>query len=409
MSIRLQPAINVFQAVRPASTPALHVVSAQEARVSADNPWGSASASAYQSLHPGLLFGARKTRKMNPGEPELAKASEAAKVVLEKVRFPVIMSPKVDGNRGMIQNGKVVTRGLHDVSNPYVNQMLSRPDLEGFDGEMIGSSPTDPKVLGKTGSLLTSSKDKKGEAPGSLEKRSKSDLKFLVFDVMNEPDKTFGQRQAILKERYAKLPAEVKKYVKLMPQVLVNNQAEATALEKKWVDEEGYEGAILRSPDALYQNSRSSMTDQGFMKWKRFEDEEALLVSCRKLEPTNTVGKTLIRKGVMTKEQMLALTDAQQGVAGFIVKDLKTDVEFKLSAPQMSMEERKFLWKNRAKIVNKVVKYKTFKYGVADGDKPRHGTFLGFRDEADLSPDVAALLVKKLKVKGKKKKIDEAA
>ncbi|MBY0403448.1 MAG: hypothetical protein K2X66_06085, partial [Cyanobacteria bacterium] len=216
-----------------------------ESKPYASLPGGAFSQSLW-SLNPSLLF--EGARKKSVNAVEAAKEPLLAEdVVLNKVKYPVYMSPKVDGNRGMVQDGKILGRGLVPIPNPFVQGLLGNPLLEGFDGELISGKPNEKVgLLDQTNSLLRQ------------QKRTEGPLGFYVFDIMNEPDKTYAERLALLKQRIQKLPAALKKYVKLMPQELVYSEADVKKKEAKFLAD-GYEGAILRSPDAKYKNKRATM------------------------------------------------------------------------------------------------------------------------------------------------------
>jgi DNA ligase-1 len=331
-----------------------------------------------------LLFLGRKTVKPKVGDVDPILAVE---VEMSKVKYPVVVSPKVDGNRGMVQNGKILGRSLLEIPNPLVQKILSQKELEGFDGELVAGDPTNATACAQTTGFMSRTTCDSG------------DFQFLVFDVMNEPDKPFRERQAILKARYAKLPASLKKYVKLMPQYTVNNEAEVLKYEKQFL-KDGYEGLILRSTEAKYSSKRSSMKDQSLMKLKRFADAEAVVVDCYPLTPSSTASKSILKSGKLTKEQMLNLTEENQGAAGYLVRDLKTSAQFKLGTPPMTFEERQVLWKNRGKLKGKIVKYKYFPHGMnPKTNVPRHPVMLGFREDFDLPKEMLSIAGKLKKIK----------
>ncbi len=346
--------------------------------VSSTRPFTQPTAAQWQASHPSLLFTARRKKAVDSAQEPLLGTD----VALEKVKYPVYISPKVDGNRGMIQNGTVLGRGLVPIPNPFVQSVLGRPELEGFDGELICGEPNNPGVLNKTNRLLN---------PHS---HTEGDLRFLVFDLMNHPDKTLEERLALLKAQYAKLPRKLKRHVKLMPQKLARREADVLKQEKAWLDQ-GYEGAILRSPNALYLNRRASMTNQALMKLKRFQDAEALVVDCYPLTPGVSAAKSILKKGQLTAEEMKNLPDSKQGAAGYMVEDMKTHVRFKLHTPPMTLEERQALWKNRKAFVGRIVKYKYFPYGMDPVTKiPRHATLIGFREDFDLPKELLTIACK---------------
>jgi DNA ligase-1 len=331
-----------------------------------------------------VLFLGRKTVKPKVGEVDPILAVE---VEMKKVKYPVIVSPKVDGNRGMVQNGQILGRSLLAIPNPLVQKILSKKDLEGFDGELVAGDPTNAAACAQTTGFMSRTTCDAG------------DFQFLVFDVMNEPDKPFRERQATLKARYAKLPTSLKKYVKLMPQYTAKNEADVLKYEKEFL-KAGYEGLILRSPEAKYASKRANMTDQSLMKLKRFADAEAVVVDCYPLTPSSTAAKSILKSGKLTKDQMLNLSDKEQGAAGYLVRDLKTSAQFKLGTPPMTFEERQVLWKNRGKLQGKIVKYKYFPHGMNPETKvPRHPVMLGFREDFDLPKEMLSIAGKLKRIK----------
>jgi DNA ligase-1 len=136
------------------------------------------------------------------------------------------------------------------------------------------------------------------------------------------------------------------------------------------------------------------------MKLKRFADSEAVVVDCYKLTPGCTAAKSILKSGRLTKQQMLDLPDSQQGAAGYLVRDVKTNAQFKLGTPPMTFEERQVLWANKASVIGKLVKYKYFPHGMNPETKiPRHPVMLGFREDFDLPRELLAIATELKKVK----------
>lgn len=355
----------------PSLTPAL----ARQLPAPSPKPFTHPTAAQWQTSHPSLLFSARRKKAVDSAQEPLL----ATEVALKKVKYPVYISPKVDGNRGMVQNGTVLGRGLVPIPNPFVQSILGRPELEGFDGELICGEPNTPEVLNKTNRLM------------SPHAYTEGDLRFMVFDLMNHPNTPLEERLALLKEKYAKLPRKLKRYVKLMPQKLARKESDILKQEKTWLAQ-GYEGAILRNPQAPYLNRRASMTNQALMKLKRFQDAEALVVDFYPLTPGASAAKSILKKGQLTAEEMKNLPESKQGAAGYMVEDLKTHVRFKLHTPPMTLEERQALWKNRKAFVGRIVKYKYFPYGMDPVTQiPRHATLIGFREDFDLPKELLTI------------------
>ena len=74
----------------------------------------------------------------------------AAKLDFAKLRFPVDASPKLDGVRGLVRGGVVVSRSLKPLPNKRLQLKFGRPELEGYDGELIVGNPWSPTVYNDT-------------------------------------------------------------------------------------------------------------------------------------------------------------------------------------------------------------------------------------------------------------------
>lgn len=278
-----------------------------------------------------ILFGASQVK------PLLAK-----EVNLDILQYPVYASHKIDGWRGMVKDGKIVTKSMKPAKNEAVQQALGRPEFNGLDGELVAGNEVDPDVLRNTSSMMQT-KDAKG------------DFTFFVFDKWDEPDLPYQERYAKLQEASKNWPP----YIKLVPQIIINSQTELNAFEDKAL-EEGYEGVMVRQPDSEYKYGRSGVQEAKLLKLKRFSDDEAVVTGI--YEDKSNPGQ----------------------MAGILVKDLKTGVEFAIRTG-FSNKEKEEIWNNQDQFIGKLAKYKHFPYGAKD--KPRHATFLEFRDESDMSDD----------------------
>ena len=70
-------------------------------------------------------------------KPTLAIAADFKKLV-----YPVYASPKLDGIRCSIVDGKALSRSLKAIPNAHISRLLSCPELDGLDGELIIGEPT---------------------------------------------------------------------------------------------------------------------------------------------------------------------------------------------------------------------------------------------------------------------------
>lgn len=74
---------------------------------------------------------------MNTFKPTLAVNAD-----FTKIQYPVYASPKLDGIRCSIVDGKALSRTLKQIPNKHIFNQLSTTDLNGLDGELIIGSPT---------------------------------------------------------------------------------------------------------------------------------------------------------------------------------------------------------------------------------------------------------------------------
>ena len=103
--------------------------------------------------------------------------------------FPLIVSPKVDGFRGTIRDGRLRARSGKLVANVATDAFFSHRALEGFDGELIIGHPTAKNLFQATTSALRS-------------ERFDPKASLLVFDLIG--DGGFEQRLKKLDAALAK-------------------------------------------------------------------------------------------------------------------------------------------------------------------------------------------------------------
>lgn len=287
---------------------------------------------------------------------------------LTNLRFPVYASPKLDGIRGSVCKGVLLTRSLKEVPNRHVFTLLSDNYLEGFDGELIVGNPTDPAVYRNTTSAIM----RRADCP---------DFIYYVFDLHDcKKDVDYKRRLYLLENAVEQLPKELRQCVRVLEQTLVSDSNELLEYEQSKI-EQGYEGVIVRDPGSPYKFGRSSPKEGYLLKVKRFEDSEALIVGMEELMHnaneafTSELGRS---KRSTAKEGLVPM-----GTMGNLVcRDLKTGVEFRIGTGFTELV-RKAFWNDQARHINKsIVKYKFFPVGVKD--LPRHPVWLGFRDERDL-------------------------
>lgn len=295
-------------------------------------------------------------------KPTLAVAAD-----FTKIRYPVYASPKLDGIRCLIIDGVAKTRTLKDVPNKEISALLSQASLNGLDGELIVGEPTSKTVYNETVSQVMA--HDKGAA----------NVTFYVFDAHDIPEATYRHRLDSLIAQMPDFQSGCGISIALLDQVLLHNEEEMLAYEAKCVAD-GYEGIILRSPEAPYKYGRSTVNEGYLLKVKRFEDSEAEIIGFEEEmfngneAQTNELGRT-------KRSSAQAGKSGKNSLGAFTVRDVLSGVEFSVGTG-LTAADRADFWARRTELRGALIKYKFFPVGVKVA--PRHPVYLGFRDRADL-------------------------
>lgn len=286
------------------------------------------------------------------------KPTLACEADLDKLKFPLFASPKLDGIRCSIVGGKALTRTLKDIPSKYVSRLLSSKAFNGLDGELIVGEPTAEDVYRKTVSGVMSH----DEEPAFV---------YYVFDKHDAPG-GWAHRVADLQDI-----ANKHAFVRVLEHELVMGMDDLLAYETRHV-ELGYEGVILRKGTAPYKFGRSTAKEGYLMKLKRFVDSEAVVIGVEEEmfngneATTNELGRTkrsTAKAGLVPKGRMGKLH----------VRDLTSGVEFHIGTG-FNDADKAWWWSEDRRGLT--VKYKFFPVGVKD--LPRHPVYLGLRDRSDL-------------------------
>lgn len=279
----------------------------------------------------------------------------ATDAVLDKLRYPLLASPKLDGVRGVVRDGVVYSRSNKPIPNKFVQQQFK--DYEHYDGELI-VGPTNSKTVYRDTVSHVMSHDK-----------TNFDLAFHVFDHIGSPNRPYSQRHINLSERGN---------IQIVNQRTIFGPDELLEWEESTL-EQGYEGLILRDPNAPYKCGRSTVNEGYLLKLKRFEDAEATVVGFEERmhngneATTNELGRT--------KRSSHAAGKTGRGDLGALTV-VMGDCTFNIGTG-FTDDERLTIWLNQKHYLSQLVKFKHFTVGAKDA--PRHPVFCGFRNPLDLS------------------------
>jgi len=284
------------------------------------------------------------------------------------VKFPVLISAKLDGWRACVLEQGVRSRTLKPIPNVKVSEMLARPEFRGLDGELIFGSPTEKGVMNRTHGALS-----RFDGPGFDE-----GVVFHVFDDFTDPNLPYAERIASVRRRLAAIGH---KNIRALEQLEVSTMDEVMAYEQASIDA-GYEGLMIRSLRGRYKYGRATEIDGSLTKLKRFIDAEAVIVGVVQgmrndnVATTNELGRT---QRSSAKEGKTPL----QQIGAFECRcPIFTD-EFSCGSG-ISPDEGAAWWQEHLadpqRFIGKVI---TFKFEMTGSSKeaPRHPVFVGFRED----------------------------
>lgn len=288
-----------------------------------------------------------------------------------KLRFPLFAQPKIDGVRGWNPDGNMVGRSLKSFKNKHATQFFSRSEFAGLDGELAAADERDPMLCTKTSSALTTIEG----TPFLL---------WHCFDYVTEH--TIAMPYS---ERYKRLQDVVNNlggHLRYVPSRYCYNLEELLMWDDTFLYD-GYEGTIIRDPNGMHKQGRSTVREGGLLRIKRFTEEEATVVGITEgnrndnVALINELGKTYrtshqenkVPNGQVGNLQCTILKDSDLFKAG----DLIT-----VSPGNMTEAECKYYFENPRAIIGQVIKFKHFAKGVKD--KPRFPTFQCIRAAEDI-------------------------
>lgn len=294
------------------------------------------------------------------------------------VRYPTIVQIKYDGIRGALINNFLISRSGKHLPNLHVQNFFNRlaelvPDTWGLDGELVVGEPNDPHVCMNTTS-------------GIMSQAGLPNFKFYAFDLISE--KPYMQRREQLMKLLDSLPEMFRSKIVPAAEFVVNDHTHVEHYMNEFLAQ-GLEGCILRSPQGLYKEGRSTLKQQYLLKLKDIVDDEGVVVGFEELHKNlneaqlNEIGYT---KRSSHKDNMLPM----DMLGALVVRSPKWGLrEFRIGTGFDDMT-RRAIWNKRHYYVNRIVKFKYLRAGMKD--LPRHPVFLGWRAAEDIDETSYAIL-----------------
>ena len=286
----------------------------------------------------------------------------AVKADVSNIKYPVLGSAKLDGVRCLGMNGHAMSRSMLLLPNKFLQNWYDQNKLvlNGLDGELIVDSPTATDCYSKTVS-------------GIMTAAGTPNFTYFVFDKW-DISLPYTQRLDIIKHIHCNR-------VVVLPQQLIETPMQLKEFENTTINL-GYEGVILRNPNAPYKFGKSTISEGYLLKIKRFEDAEATIVGYKE-EMFNGNEATISEIGKTKRSSHSANKTGKGTLGAWIVTGLTAfpGVSFQIGTG-MNDNDKKNFWIHRDEYIGKIVKYKYFTVGTKIA--PRHPIFLGFRNPLDM-------------------------
>lgn len=287
--------------------------------------------------------------------------------ISKEVPFPVYGSPKLDGIRAIVKDGKLLSRTLKEIPNKHIQNAYDWTKLEGLDGEIIVGSATDKNVMQATTS-------------GAMSREGKPEWFYYGFDLWNHPGSFFERIGALSNWVTHFKSGEVDPIpnIQFLAQELIYDQDHLNKYEEAMISF-GFEGVMLRLPESLYKFGRSTEKEFALVKVKRFSDAEATVISVNELmRNQNELLEDNLGYAKRSSEQA-GLVPA--GIMGSLRAVTDDGIEFDIGTG-FTLDQRSKLWLSRESLIGTKVKYKFFDGGIKVA--PRFPVFIGFRHSDDM-------------------------
>jgi DNA ligase-1 len=296
----------------------------------------------------------------------IKKTMQPTDVNLSKLRYPCLLSPKIDGVKLVRFDGQLKGRSFKQYRNKHLNSMFDKPEYEGFEGEVIvGTNPYAQDLCRMTTSCVNSFE---GEP----------DYTWYVFDYVTDKtlDLTYLQRMDILLYLIRVNELENVIPVSIKP---IQNEEQLLEEEQHYLSL-GAEGIIIRQPYSMYKQGRTTVNSQEVLRLKRFSDGESVIIGFTE-EMYNGNEATKDELGRTSRSSHQDNLIGKNTLGSLLVRDCVTGVEFSIGSG-FDDATRLTVWGNREDYLGMIVKYKFFDKGIKD--LPRFPTFLSFRSPVDM-------------------------
>lgn len=276
----------------------------------------------------------------------------ATKAEFDKIQYPVLATPKLDGIRCLMVDGIAMSRSMKPIPNKYVQEQLK--GLHGLDGELMLNG--DYNVV----------------QSGIMSQEGEPEFYYSVFDNWSL-DYGYPLRLEDT-EWYTEHP-----HVRFLHPIEITSEEQLLVYLEECLDK-GYEGVMIRQPNSKYKFGRSTVNQGILLKIKKFFDDEATIVDItEKMTNMNAleVDELGYAKRSSKKENLVPADTAGSVIVQWQGKEFRVGF-----GPGLDDIFKQTLWDEREERKGELIKF-SYQELSKDG-VPRFGKMLGFRHEDDL-------------------------
>ena len=270
------------------------------------------------------------------------------------IQYPVLASPKLDGIRCLIVDGKPVSRTLKPIPNKFIQEELQKLNLPKLDGE-----------------LMLKAGDFNSVQSAIMSEQGRPDFIYVIFDYWKEPKLPYAKRMTLVIAK-----GLMSDRVRYIENIYSSCPIDLEYQYNEWLDK-GYEGAIVRDPHGPYKHGRSTLKQGWMLKLKSFDDAEATIVGYEELmHNDNEATEDNLGNTVRSAHQA---GQTPGGTLGALVVEFNGK-QFKIGTG-FDAAERSRLWHLGDKLKGRLVTFKyqeLSKYGI-----PRFPVYKGLRAKED--------------------------
>lgn len=296
---------------------------------------------------------------MKPFKPMLAAPAPED---LTKIRFPILVSPKLDGIRCVKLNGKALSRKLLPIPNNFVRNWIEKNLPDGIDGELMLSS------------MQAATFNEVQSAIMSVD--GEPDFVFCAFDWYSSLP--FRNRFALVSQTPWPMSEQDWLRLRVVPHEETYSVDRLLEMASEFCAA-GFEGAMIRDPNGPYKFGRSTEKEGYLLKLKSFADEEATVIGV--VEQMENTNEATVNELGQTKRSSAKAGKVPKGVLGALVCRFDDGTEFEVGSG-FTDGERADWWQDASKLeVRITVKHQPPPGGRKPGEAPRFPVFKGFRHD----------------------------